>query len=117
MDAIVLRLDLAQHRLHLLQYFTGLFRVKRVHDFADCLHLRVARIDPGCDQPSMQVLEHFISFEHRDLQAMLYTLATGPAPRRLSDFARLGNSQQMIEQAAAFITSRSSDLASDTVHS
>jgi hypothetical protein len=37
--------------------------------------------------------------------------------RRLSDFARLGNSQQMIEQAAAFITSRSSDLASDTVHS
>ena len=64
-----LRLDLAQHRLHLLQDFTGLFRVKRVYDIADCLHFRVARIDPRCDQAFMQDFEHFISFEHHGLQA------------------------------------------------
>jgi protein O-GlcNAc transferase len=37
--------------------------------------------------------------------------------RRLSDFARLGSSQRMIEQAAAFIANRSSDLAGNTIHS
>jgi hypothetical protein len=37
--------------------------------------------------------------------------------RRLSDFARLDNSQRMIEQAAAFIATRSSDLAGNTIES
>jgi hypothetical protein len=37
--------------------------------------------------------------------------------RRLSEFAGLDNSQRTIEQAAAFIANRSSDLAGNTVHS
>lgn len=37
--------------------------------------------------------------------------------RRLSEFAGLDNTQRAIEQAAAFIANRSSDLAGNTIHS
>src|ERR1700734_4080043 len=59
-----LSLDLGQNGLHLLQDFTRLLGVERVHDLANSLHVWIERIYSGRFQPAVQILENFIALEH-----------------------------------------------------